>query len=338
MTQYKKEELACILGKGIKNDDQNSNGLNMIEYFKIKRESKKFPKNKNESSSNDDSVVSIDDNERIIQTETNEHEMNIIPLKKKKRELKLSNSSSEHIEPNECNNIQVKEKKKKSKVVIDNVVNDEEKTKIKKSKELSAQELFDEEQSTQKKSNDISSKDLVNTEQLKKKKKKSKIIVSGDLNDQESHKCEDNNNIKIDKVQDSGSELILNNKYKNFVDLLIENSSAGKKYCKDSSSPLFEKKMQEFANRVKLQNATTIGSNETQSADKGPTDIPIILNPDDENFVNDFEAQKLKALESISKKQEVAKYISEKSMFVAEHGDVLFFGSNINDIKGYGNW
>jgi len=139
-------------------------------------------------------------------------------------------------------------------------------------------------------------------------------------------------------MKEQESELVLTHKYQHLVDLLIENSSAGKKYCKDMMNPSFEKEIKEFEDIVKHECLTTVGFIGTEHIEKVSTYKPIVLNPDNENFIKDFEAQKFQVLESIAKRQEVSKYINEKSMFIAKHGNVLFFGSNINDIKGYGNW
>jgi len=38
LTQYKRDELTCILGKGVKDNGETLNGLNMEEYFKTKKE------------------------------------------------------------------------------------------------------------------------------------------------------------------------------------------------------------------------------------------------------------------------------------------------------------
>lgn len=308
LTQYKREELACILGKGVNKDDQNANSLNMKEYFKIKRESKKTQIGEHDTLNNKDVTVIVNEeaNERVpttrvkdtVETKTDEYEINAIsPKKKKKHELKQM-KGIEILPPppsNECENVKSKTKKKSQKVLPTEGTNE--------------------------------------VEQSKKKKFKSLVVTDSDIegNDRENDKC---SNVKNE------TELVLTHKYQNLVDLLIENSSAGKKYYKDSTSDLlFEKKMKEFADRVKLEWATTVGFAEMESKEKHLTpNKPTILNPDSKNFVKTFETQKSKALENILKGQTVLKYINEKSMFLAKHGDVLFFGSNINDIKGYGDW
>jgi len=312
LTQYKREELACILGKGVKEDDQNPNGLDIKEYFKTKRESKKTQIGEHDTSDNKDVTVPVDEevNERItvtyvkdtVEIKTDEYEISTIPTKKKKRESKQI-KETEILPPlpspstNECENVNSKTTKKSQKV-------------------LSAIGINEAEQSI---------------------KKKSKSLV---VNDTDVKEGNGRDNDKCSNAEEQVSELVLTHKYQNLVDLLIENSSAGKKYCKNSTSDLlFEKKMKEFADSVKHQCATTVGSTEMKPIEKQFTsNKPMVLNPDEKNFVKNFETQKSKTLENILKGQRVVKYINEKSMFIAKHGDVLFFGSNINDIKGYGNW
>lgn len=228
LTQYKREELTCILGKGVKDNVESLNGLNMKDYFESKKERKKLKIDKHDTSS------SVED----------------------------------------CS------------VINDNNVQEE--------------------------------------------------IA---LNLGEISKEDDNETLVKNDIDEEDSELVLTHKYQNLVDLLIENSSAGSKFCKDSPSPLFQKKMKEFADSVSRQCSTTVGSTEIKSSSKKETNLKLItLNPDDKNFIKDFEEQKSKTLEIIAKRQQLAKYVNEKSMFIANHGDVLFFGSNINDIKGYGEW
>lgn len=304
LTQYKKEELTCILGKGVKNEDQNLNGLDMKEYFKTKRESKKV---QIDTLSNGEPTMviidgKIDQNNTIVDDETvteesYEHEICNIPLKKKKHESKLS--KEKEISPvngcDEDNNTKLKKKEKKSKVLI-------------------------------------VEEDIDDADKSKKKKKKLKIPSSEDVNGVENHTCADSSDEQI--VKEPDTELILTHKFQNLIDLMIENSSAGQKYCKEPPNSLFEKKMKEFTDRVKHQYATKVVSTETKPLNK---EQPITLDPDNKNFIKEFETQKSKALEGLLKRQEVAKYVNEKSMFIAQHGDVLFFGSNINDIKGYGD-
>lgn len=304
LTQYKSEELTCILGKGVKDDGQILNGLNMKEYFKSKKERSKIKKDNHDTSpSVKDSMINNNDDlhEEIIvkenkETET-ENEINTMLLKKNKRRAKQM-KETDFVLPN-YDDIQLEKKKKKT-------------------KGLSCENIEDDESS-------------------KKKTKKSKLPINEDLDDNSE---ENNKTIEENDADVQESDLVLTQKYQNLVDLLIENSSAGKKYCKDSTNPLFEEKMKEFADNVKHQFSTTVCSADTKSSLKKNTTTlkPIILNPDDKNFINDFEEQKSKALEIISKRQQLAKYVNEKSMFIANHGDVLFFGSNINDIKGYGEW
>lgn len=304
LTQYKKEELACILGKGIKDDDLSSNGLNMIEYFKAKRDSKKLVLDNHDTLSNVDVIIDDKLNERItakedLTTKTDDHEINTIPSKKKKLESKLINDV-EILPPNECNNnIELKKKKKKSKT--------------------------------------LPTEDANNVNESKRKKKKLKSLASKDVVIEESNSSEKTKNDKK-TVKEKEPELVLTHKYQHLVDILIENSSAGKKYCKGMVNPSFEKEMKDFVDSVKHQYSTIVSCNETEHIEKVLSSKPIILNPDDENFIKDFEAQKSQVLENIVKHQEVSKYINEKSMFIAKHGNVLFFGSNINDIKGYGDW
>ncbi|XP_022173608.1 PIN2/TERF1-interacting telomerase inhibitor 1-like [Myzus persicae] len=308
LTQYKREELTCILGKGVKDDGQILDGLNMEEYFKSKKERLKLQKDKQDTSSivevdiidNNDNMQEKINVNKETETQTEEHEINTMLLKKKKRRAKQL-KDTELVMPI-YDEIQLKKKKKKMKELTCENIDDPEKT--------------------------------------KKKTKKNKLPINED--DKSEDKTEENNNPTLEEndadVQES--ELVLTQKYQNLVDLLIENSSAGSKYCKDLTSPLFQEKMKEFADSVTRQCSTTVGSTEIKSSSKKETTTPkpIILNPDDKNFIKDFEEQKSKALESICKRQQLAKYVNEKSMFIANHGDVLFFGSNINDIKGYGEW
>lgn len=274
----------------------------MKEYFKSKRESKAIKIDKCDKSNNKDSLTinyeetnEINLGKKNTESIIDEHEINIIPLKKKKRESKLCNETN-LLELNNCNNAEVK--KKKVKIIVDENVNNVEKTKKKKEK-------------------------LVNLENI------------DEIINEDSSEC-----IKDKKTQkESHSELVLTHKYQHLVDLLIENSSAGKKFCSDFPTSDFDRKMKEFEDNVKHQYSTTVCSTETKSTDEELTSYKsITLNPDDKNFIRDFEAQKSKVLETVAKQQEVAKYINEKSMFIAKHGDVLFYGSNINDIKGYGEW
>jgi hypothetical protein len=299
LTQYKKEELACILGKGVKDDDESLNGLNMKEYFESKKERKKLQIDKHDtSSSNEDNntmeeAISIKDES---ETQTEEQEVNTMLLKKNKRRAKQLKDTE--LIPLNSDEIQFKKKKKKEKELICE------------------------------KNDDI--------EVSKNKTKKNKLTTNKNLD--EISKEDDNKTLVKNDVDEQNSELVLTHKYQNLVDLLIENSSAGTKFCKDSPNPLFQKKMKEFADSVAHQCSTTVGSTEIKSSKKETTLNPITLNPDSENFTKDFEEQKSKTLEIIAKRQQLAKYVNEKSMFIANHGDVLFFGSNINDIKGYGEW
>jgi len=304
LTQYKREELTCILGKGVKDDGQNLNGLNMEEYFKSKKERLKLQKDKHDpSSSVEDSIIDNKDNmhEEITvsdetENQTEENEINTTLLKKKKRRAKQL-KDTELVIPN-YDDIQLKKKKKNVK--------------------------------------ELSCKNIDDIELTKKISKKNKLRNEDDKSED---KTEDNNETLEENDADvQESELVLTQKYQNLVDLLIENSSAGNKYCKDSTSPLFQEKIKEFADSVTRQSSTTVGSTEVKSSSKKEKTKPIVLNPDDKNFIKDFEEQKSKALEIICKRQQLAKYVNEKSMFIANHGDVLFFGSNINDIKGYGEW
>lgn len=273
----------------------------MKEYFKTKRENKTIKIDKSDTSNNEDTpIINLEEtNEKIsatLHSETNidEHEIKIIPLKKKKCESKLTTKIDE------LNNVEVIKKKKKSKDLIIENVDDVEKSKSKKIKKLKSE----------------------NVENVSK-----------------SVNSESNSNHNINTVKEPHSELVLTHKYQHLVDLLIENSSAGKKFYKDLPDTLFDNRMKEFEDNVKHQYAITICSPDIKSTDEESISCKSTsLNPDDKNFIKDFEAQKSKVLEIIAKRQEVSKYINEKSMFIAKHGDILFFGSNINDIKGYGDW
>lgn len=288
----------------MKDDNQCSEGLNMKEYFKTKRESKTITIEKCDISNNEDSLtINHEEKNEIILGKKNfdlkidEHEINNIPQKKKKRESKLCNETDTLVS-NNCYNVEVKKKKVKALAteIVDNVENS------KKNKEKLLH--------------------LENVDNIIKKNSNESIMKDNKKTQKEPH-----------------SELVLTHKYQHLVDLLIENSSAGKKFCNNLPTPLFDKKMKEFVDDVKHQYTTTVCFNEPKSTDEESASYKsITLNPDDKNFIRDFEAQKLKVLETITKQQEVAKYVNEKSMFIAKHGHVLFFGSNINDIKGYGDW
>ncbi|CAH1720368.1 unnamed protein product [Aphis gossypii] len=301
LTQYKREELTCILGKGVKDNGECLNGLNMKEYFESKKERKKLKIDKHDTSSSVEDCLTINDNNKQEEiaikeesvTQTEEHEINTVLLKKNKRRAKQLKDTE--LLPSNADEIQLKKKKKKT-------------------KELTCEKNDDIELS-----------------------KKDKLPINENLD--EISKEDDNETLVKSDTDEEDSELVLTHKYQNLVDLLIENSSAGTKFCKDSPSPLFQKKMKEFADSVSRQCSTTVGSTEIKSSSKKETTFkPITLNPDDKNFIKDFEEQKSKTLEIIAKRQQLAKYVNEKSMFIANHGDVLFFGSNINDIKGYGEW
>lgn len=309
LTQYKRDELTCILGKGVKDNGETLNGLNMEEYFKTKKERLKLKINKHDTSTtieydltnnNDNNMQEGNTIKEETETQTKEHEINTALLKKKKRRAKQL-KDTEIVQPN-YDDIHVELKKKK-----------------KKTKEFACENIED-------------------VELSKKKNKKNTLPINKDLDDNMSE--ENNNKTLVEKdAKEQYSELVLTHKYQKLVDLLIENSSAGNKYCKDSTSPLFQERMKEFADSVTKQCLTTVGSTEIKPSSKNETTLkPIILNPDDKNFIKDFEEQKSQSLEIISKRQQLAKYVNEKSMFIANHGDVLFFGSNINDIKGYGEW
>ncbi|XP_060870241.1 PIN2/TERF1-interacting telomerase inhibitor 1-like [Metopolophium dirhodum] len=310
LTQYKRDELTCILGKGVKDDGEILNGLNMEEYFKSKKERLKIKTDKHDTSTtveydltnnNDNNMQEGITVEEETEAQTKEHEINTTLLKKKKRRAKQLKDTEIVMPIYDDIHVELKKKKKKTKELICEKIDD--------------------------------------VELLKKKPKKNKLPINEDLDDNMS---EGNNNKTLEEndADEQDSELVLTHKYQKLVDLLIENSSAGNKYCKDSTSPLFQEKMKEFADSVTHQCLTTVGSTEIKSSLKKETTTlkPIILNPDDKNFIKDFEEQKSQALEMISKRQQLAKYVNEKSMFIANHGDVLFFGSNINDIKGYGEW
>lgn len=360
LAQYKSEELACILGKGVKNDKQISKGLNMKEYFKAKRENKKLKIDRSDSLS-DENVVDIDydkKSEKITTQEdseihdyVDEPKISITPAPKK-TEYGSEINVSEKIEmssSNKCDNFEVK---KKSKDPISEDFNDTDHT-GEKSTKLSIDENIKQVKKTS--SKNILSNNVDDLKQLKKKKSK---LLSDNLNDTEqtikkkpkvlanavddkqhcNAECDSDYN-KINHEQESieqNSELDVTHKYQDLVDLLIENSSAGKKYSKELSSSLFNKKIDEFAESVKNQFAKKVNSVKTKPVNVEVTSVK--LNPDDKDFIKNFEAQKSEVLENIRKQQESIKYQSDTSQFVAKHGDVLFFGSNINDIKGYGEW
>lgn len=369
LTQYKQEELMCIVGKGVKDDDdENSKNLNIKDYFKLKRENKKIQTAKNGLSSNENSMyVNIDDeaNERITVTEdtnmcinVNKSKINVPSPPKKKYDSQFS-KEIEMALPNECDDVKLKKKKKKMKAMASEESDDKEgaKEKVinipfivedqidqlkkeKKSKKLV--EIVDNSKQLKKNKSELHIDVCVNNVEQKKKKSKLKVTENIDMecddcNSDNTKETVSNCNNYEELVTKQDSELVLTHRYQNLVDLLIENSSAGKKYSNKAPSPLFEKKMKEFADSVKRQLATKVSSSETK-----PESVSVnskTLNPEDKNFINDFETHKSKALESAeSKRQDGTKYVNDKSMFIANHGDVLFFGSNINDIKGYGDW
>lgn len=350
LTQYKSEELACILGKGVK-DEQSSKGLNMKEYFKTKRENKKLKLGISDSSSNEDSV---DVNHDKINDSTTREDLEINgyvdepkisttpPQKKTKYELKLT-KEIETSPSNKYDNFEAKKKKKKSKEKTDEDLKDTSYTENKLTKITTDEDV--------KQVKETNSKKLLsdNMDDLKQSKRKIlKPLSDESLNETEQtikkkHNADDdagNRNGECDrddykKTDEQNSESVLSHKYQNLVDLLIENSSAGKKYSKDFPSSLFNKKMKEFAESVKHQLSNTIDSVETEPVGKKPTSVK--LNPDDKDFIRNFEAQKSEVLENIRKHQEWT-YKNDTSQFVVKYGDVLFFGSNINNIKGYGEW
>lgn len=353
----------CILGKGVKDDNQNSNNLNIKEYFKLKQKNKKIQIDKSSLSINEDSVdVNIDDEANELITINEDMNMctdiNVTSPPKKKCDSQFS-KEIEMALPNECDNVKLKKKKKKMKAFASVESDDKEQTNIpfvvedidqlkkkKKSKKL-VETVNNSKQSIKNKSELLVDMYVNNVEQKKKNKSKlhvtENIDMECDYNDCNSDNTKETaincNNYEEEIVTEQDSELVLTHKYQSLVELLIENSSAGKKYSKEAPSPLFEKKMKEFADSVKHQLATTVNSSETKPVtDESVSGKSKTLNPDDKNFINNFEIQKFKALESASKRQDVTKYVNDKSMFIAKHGDVLFFGSNINDIKGYGDW
>ncbi|VVC27795.1 G-patch domain [Cinara cedri] len=368
LTQYKKQELACILGKGIKNEDKSAKGLDMKEYFKSKKESKTT--NQGTSCSTDSQII-IDDESKgriAIKTDiglkTDIHEINI-PPKKRKREPKLS-KKTDIIPSNEKYNIEEPKLSKNTQndnhvilcsadslVVINNKNNEIDSVKscielktdngeinvspVKKKKR---------ESKLLKETSIISYNESDNVEVQKKKRKESKVITTeavhneeiipdNNLADVDNSKCEYNNKDKKTTVKEIYSEQSMA-----MAQDLIENSSAGKKYCKDlniENNHLFEKKIEEFVNSIKSKTPTTI-STEIKLSDKEMYNKPKPLDPNDKNFVEKFELKKLEVLNSISKPQEKNKHINERSLFIAKHGDILFFGSNLNEIKGYSEW
>lgn len=190
------------------------------------------------------------------------------------------------------------------------------------------------------------------TVELKKKKKKEKTFFDEDTDDIEisrnkKSKTRINNFIDNKESQNSRDStktpkeqyVELTYKFQNLVNLLINNSSAGKKYCKDSPSPLFEKKIKELADSVKNMDPTKLVSTEIRHIDEeSMSNRSTTLDLNYKKCFGDFEEQKTEVFDRISKRHEMFKYRNEKSIFIAKHGDVLFFGSNINDIKGYGEW
>nr|BAH72720.1 ACYPI003419 [Acyrthosiphon pisum] len=282
----------------------------MEEYFKSKKERLKLKTDKHDTSTSVEYDLTYNDDNNMqeeitvgeeTEAQSKEPEINTTLLKKKKRRAKQLKDTEIVMPIYDDIHVELKKKKKKMKELICEKIDD--------------------------------------VELSKKKTKKNKLPINEDLDNNISEE-NINKTLEENDANQQNSELVLTHKYQKLVDLLIENSSAGSKYCKDSTSPLFQEKIKEFADSVTHQCLTTVGSTEINPSSKKETTTlkPIILNPDDKNFIKDFEEQKSQALEMISKRQQLAKYVNEKSMFIANHGDVLFFGSNINDIKGYGEW
>lgn len=328
----------------------------MNTYFKTKRENKKNIVDKNDLMDDEDSVVVNDDQADEIMTlkedlETNidddEQKINIIPKKKKKQESKQSKLNEIVASPL---NVDLKRKKKKSKTLTNEVhiIDDVEKANNEITEEASIK--TNKEEPKKKKPKKVN-KEIVEDVKLSKKKvklfcedvlnnseqtlnKKSKSLANEDSADSSNREC--NGCVKEMPLEQEPKELVLTDKYQNLIDLIIENSSAGKKYAKLPSSE-FEKKIEEFSKTTKPKLLATTSALQPKSTtiEEPPYELKT-LNPDDTDFIKNFETQKSKLLESISNRQETAKYVDDKSMFIAKHGNVLFFGSNINDIKGYG--
>ncbi|VVC27794.1 Hypothetical protein CINCED_3A003464 [Cinara cedri] len=277
LTQHKRKELACILDKGVKDEDKSLNNLHTKEYLKIK-------------------TIQTDKHDKSGQIISITNELNTIPLKNIKCQSKLSKETNIVLISNESNK------------TVES---------IKKNKKLKT----------------YSYEDIDNIEILRNKK--SKTHITEYVENTKSHNNKDST--KISKEQ--YLKLVLTHKYQKLVELLVNNSSAGKKYCKDSPSPMFEKKIKDFADSVKDKDPTIFDSTEIRGLDEESMfNRSKTLHPNYKQIVKDFEEQKPEVFDRISKRHEVLKYRNEKSMFIAKHGDVLFFGSNINDIKGYGEW
>lgn len=275
LTQHKIKELAYILDKGIKYEDQSLNGLDTKDI-----KNKTIQIDKHNKSSKNNSTIFIS------------NEINTTSSKNLKCQSKLTNKTDLVIN-NESNKIVQLNKKSKSNFNenIDDV-------------EIS-------------------------------RNKKFKTRINNYVDNIKSYNNRDSR--KTSKEQ--FVEFVLTYKYQNLVDLLINNSSAGKKYCEDSPSPLFEKKIKEFADSTKEKYLTTFISSQMSHLDEeslATSSKTLDLNYS--NFVEDFKEQKPEVFDRKLKWQEMLKYKNEKSMFIVKHGNVLFFGSNINDIKGYGEW
>lgn len=345
MIQYQREELTCILEKCVK-CNQSTKSLKTIEYLKIKRQSK----NKRMDQYYDlvevnDTSVEDETKKKSSSRDTEEKKFDerkidiIYPLKKEYK----SNSSNENdfLSFNELELKRVHSEKKNLE------------PKVKEGNDTTTAEfkpkLYGER--GQNELNVGKEKSLSNAKDKSVLNENDYVVSFTHKNAELKPSCADikagcekieyHSDCSYDRTQVSKQEpkMVLTHKYQNLVDILIENSSAGVKYCKNPPCPLFKKKMEEFAENVKKQYSTT-GFIEKKNADDicmSKPDIDI-LSLDDKKFIEEIDVLKSKILESLMKRQDVSQYINDKSMFIAKHGDVLFYGSNINDIKGYGNW
>ncbi|XP_050541502.1 leucine-rich repeat and coiled-coil domain-containing protein PF3D7_0703800-like isoform X2 [Daktulosphaira vitifoliae] len=389
LTKYKNEELACILGKG-KKEEQVSNSLNMKEYFKIKRQSKVFNGN-NEKSENivveitDGKDSECDDNNgrkkkkqkhKIICESSNELclDNQETPSFNKKRKFEQSITSDDTTQVLDEANLEVCKKFKSNKKKNENKTSKIELpiNKLDYKNNVEFQDIIssDENQNNSHKNNNIRVDNLDKGSELRFKKKKSKskfnneihietkgnvessatndLEVNGDddtqsVQNDESVICNNSENHSSKEKTKKLTKLNFTKKYQTLVDSIIENSSAGKKFCKDTP-PEFYKKVEHFIEKVKEEPGSTDTFTPVEEV-KSSTKEKLYkegelknLNPEDKNFINDFESQKSKLLKKKLTLQQTPKSINDKAIFVAKYSDLLFFGSNINEIKGYGEF
>ncbi|XP_050423264.1 PIN2/TERF1-interacting telomerase inhibitor 1-like [Adelges cooleyi] len=347
--------------------DQNTNEL-VLEESNSKAERRKKKKNSKKNKklipSNDDFIDSK------IQTDKTSDNHDLSSSNKSELEKSLDSDVDEMITLDTSNLKSDSKKKKKSSKKINGIVNQEHQNQIVIKNETNAS-LEESDQLSKKKSKCItdcelnpSEKKLEENAQVINKKKKSKSKVKDEVHSENETNLSDKNDDKVKNTEIKSEDSCCNNivseknvepvlentdlthKYQTLVDLIVENSSAGKKYCKGETPAQFEEQIKEFIGSVKKDPKTTVAPTHvaTPEATKPSIDDSVSdskstnLNPDDENFIQEFEVQKNKMLSDKAKHQGVSKFVNDKTMFVAKHGRLLFFGSNLNDIKGYGEF